>query len=252
MTSKPLRMVVALCLVAIGFAAVTAPVMSAQDPKKTEEARKKKEAEDKAAAERREADRKAREAAEKQAEDEQSERVKRLLERKRREVSAGEAAHGSGETKSEAKAAGGDKPIEITDAARAEAAKLSATRTLADAVKTPEGKLFNPFTDNKEAIAQGKQLYLDYSCNGCHGGGGGGGMCPPLTNERFVYGSDDDTIFRLIALGSKELGRKRIAKETVVGPMPGYLEIIEKEEELWKIIAFVRSVYRGRAKKRDW
>lgn len=140
---------------------------------------------------------------------------------------------------------------------KADAAQTTAgeVKSLADAVKAPKGTLKNPFTDNAEAIEQGKKLYLSYSCNGCHGGGGGGGMCPPLTNERFVYGSDDDTLFRLIAIGSDELqaaGYSRIAKETVTGPMPPYLEIIKNDEELWKVIAFIRSVYKGRAEKRDW
>jgi hypothetical protein len=29
-------------------------------------------------------------------------------------------------------------------------------------------------------------------------------MCPPLTNDTWVYGADDDTLFRLIALGSEQ------------------------------------------------
>ena len=49
-------------------------------------------------------------------------------------------------------------------------------------------------------------------CNGCHGGGGGGGMCLPLTNETWVYGPDDDTLFRLVALGSAELKDRRCTK----------------------------------------
>lgn len=256
MISTHMRMIVATSLAAFAIGAVTLPAISAQDPKKEEEARKKKEAEAEAAAERAEVDRKRREAEEKAAEQAQSDRVKALLERKRKEVSAAEAQHGGVEKKAKAEGTDSEKKIVITDEARAKAAEVSANRSLADALKTEKGKLFNPFTDNKQAIAEGKQLWLDYSCNGCHGGTGGGGMCPPVTNERFVYGSTDDVIFRLIAGGSnyllKDLGMKRIARETVVGPMPPYVEIIEKEEELWKIIAFVRSVYRGRAKKRDW
>jgi mono/diheme cytochrome c family protein len=144
---------------------------------------------------------------------------------------------------------------EETKATDAAAAAEGSAKTLAEAVKAEKGTLKNPFTDNAEAIAEGKKLYLSYSCNGCHGGGGGGGMCPPLTNERFVYGSDDDTIFRLISMGSDELqaaGYKRVQKETVTGPMPPYMDIIESEEELWKVIAYIRSVYKGRAEKRDW
>jgi len=64
---------------------------------------------------------------------------------------------------------------------------------------------------------------MSAGCNGCHGGTGGGGMGPPLTNPVWVYGSDDDTLFRLISLGSDELkkqGYTRKGSENVVGPMP--------------------------------
>lgn len=141
-------------------------------------------------------------------------------------------------------------------AAAAEAAPAGAVISPLERVKmTEKGKLKNPYTDNAEAIAEGKKLYLGNSCNGCHGGGGGGGMCPPLTNETWVYGSDDDTLFRLITLGSVELkktGFAPIAKESVTGPMPPYQDIIKDETKLWKIIAFVRSVFGGRPEKRNW
>lgn len=125
----------------------------------------------------------------------------------------------------------------------------------AETVKAEKGKLKNPFTDKPEAIEEGKKLYLSYSCNGCHGGGGGGGMCPPLTNETFIYGSDDDTLFRLITLGSKELqthGYARLKQEAVKGPMPPYVNIIKDTDKLWKIIAWIRSVYGGRPETRNW
>ena len=48
-------------------------------------------------------------------------------------------------------------------------------------------------------------------CNGCHGGGGGGGMCPPLTNDTWVYGRDDDTLFRLITLGTDDLQKQGLS-----------------------------------------
>lgn len=120
---------------------------------------------------------------------------------------------------------------------------------------TEKGKLKNPYTDNAEAIEEGKKAFLGLSCNGCHGGGGGGGMCPSIINEVWVYGSDDDTLFRLITLGSVELqkaGYKRIATETVVGPMPPYRDIITDETKLWKVIAWIRSIFAGRPEKRNW
>ena len=71
----------------------------------------------------------------------------------------------------------------------------------------------NPYTDDPSKIEEGKKLYFSYSCNGCHGGGGGGGMCPPLTNDIWVYGSDDDILFRLVTAGqpgsSKSYSLKR-------------------------------------------
>jgi len=119
-----------------------------------------------------------------------------------------------------------------------------------DLVKnTPQGKLTNPYKDTQaDIVAQGGQFLLSYSCSGCHGGGGGGGMCPPLTNDIWVYGGDDDTLFRLVALGSDELqkqGYMRKGRENVVGPMPPFGAIIKNADDLWKILAFVRSKYSG-------
>jgi mono/diheme cytochrome c family protein len=119
-----------------------------------------------------------------------------------------------------------------------------------DLVKnTPQGKLTNPYKDTQaDVVAQGGQFLLSYSCSGCHGGGGGGGMCPPLTNDIWVYGGDDDTLFRLVALGTDELqkqGYMRKGRENVVGPMPPFGAIIKSADDLWKILAFVRSKYSG-------
>ncbi len=114
---------------------------------------------------------------------------------------------------------------------------------------TIKGKLKNPYSDTQtDIVAQGGQLLLNYGCNGCHGGGGGGGMCPPLINDTWVYGGDDDTLFRLVSLGSDELqklGYTRIGRENVVGPMPPFGGIIKNADDLWKILAFVRSRYNG-------
>jgi mono/diheme cytochrome c family protein len=112
---------------------------------------------------------------------------------------------------------------------------------------TPKGQLKNPYNDTEaDVVAQGEHLFLSYGCNGCHGGGGGGGMCPPLTNDTWVYEGDDDTLFRLVVLGSDALqkdGYPRKGRENVVGPMPPFGAIIKSADDLWKMIAFVRSKY---------
>jgi mono/diheme cytochrome c family protein len=118
---------------------------------------------------------------------------------------------------------------------------------------TPKGGLHNPYKDKIAEIADaGHKKYMSAGCNGCHGGGGGGGMCPPLTNDTWVYGPDDDTLFRLIAQGSdglKAAGYHRVKQEVVVGPMPPFGGIIKTSADLCKIITWLRSVNPSSATK---
>ena len=116
---------------------------------------------------------------------------------------------------------------------------------------TPKGQLKSPYADFASVAEEGRKIYRSLDCNGCHGGGGGGGMAAPLTNEVWIYGDDDDTLFRLITLGTGSLspggafqkqGFVRKGSEAVVGPMPPYGEIVKTDDEIWKIIAWIRSV----------
>ena len=117
---------------------------------------------------------------------------------------------------------------------------------------TPKGQLKNPYADFTSVAEEGQKIYRSFDCNGCHGGGGGGGggMAAPLTNPVWIYGDDDDTLFRLITLGTGSLspgeafqkqGFVRKGSENVVGPMPPYGDIIKTEDDIWKIIAWIRS-----------
>ena len=114
---------------------------------------------------------------------------------------------------------------------------------------TPKGSLKNPYSDTDAAVVQsGQKLYMSYACSGCHGGTGGGGMCPALTNDIWVYGGDDDTLFRLVAYGSDGLqskGYSRKAQENVVGAMPAMGQIVKTDDDLWRILTFVRANYHG-------
>jgi mono/diheme cytochrome c family protein len=120
------------------------------------------------------------------------------------------------------------------------------------ATSTPKGELKSPYEDFASVAEEGHRMYMKAGCNGCHGGGGGGGMAMPLTNPVWIYGDDDDTLFRVIALGTGKLspgdafgklGYKRKGSENVVGPMPPFGEIVKTDDDLWKIIAWMRSVY---------
>jgi hypothetical protein len=72
---------------------------------------------------------------------------------------------------------------------------------------------------------------------------------PLLTNPVWIYGDDDDTLFRLIMLGTgeafKEQGYVPKGSEAVVGPMPPFGEAIKTDDNVWKIIAWIRSVNRS-------
>ncbi len=109
----------------------------------------------------------------------------------------------------------------------------------------PKGELKNPLPSTPEVIAEGQLLYQSRTCGACHGGNGGGIHCPSLINDAWIYGRDDDTIFRLVTLGSEKLlgeGYARSDQEKHAGPMPGFGETIGDEEEIWKIIAYIRSI----------
>ena len=147
---------------------------------------------------------------------------------------AGQAAEGKDA------AAGGAAPQGDQKAAAGGGGTPQATAESAE-----KGSLKSPISDPKQAAPEGQKVFMAAGCNGCHGGSGGGGMGPPLTNQVWIYGSDDDTLFRLVALGSDGLqkqGYKRKGSESVVGPMPPHGTIVKSDEDLWKIIAWIRSI----------
>jgi mono/diheme cytochrome c family protein len=112
----------------------------------------------------------------------------------------------------------------------------------------PKGSLHNPYEGNAAMAAAGHDLFMHIGCNGCHGGNGGGGMCPALINGVWIYGGDDDTLFRLISLGSQKLqadGYQVQALENVAAPMPSMGPLIKSDGDLWKIITWIRSAYDG-------
>jgi cytochrome c(L) len=111
-------------------------------------------------------------------------------------------------------------------------------RVRAEEAVTPQ-KL-NPYTGNAEAIQQGKALYLQMGCSGCHGVGGGGGMGPALLDDEWKFGSDDATLFKLI--------KGEVPQQT----MPATIGNALKDDEIWKIIAYVRSLYHGDPSKINW
>jgi cytochrome c(L) len=98
----------------------------------------------------------------------------------------------------------------------------------------------NPFAKSAEAVVEGRKIYLKNGCSGCHGMGGGGGMGKPLIDDEWKFGSDDQTLFKLI--------RGEIPNQT----MPNAIGKNLTDDEVWKVLMYVRSVYQGDPSKINW
>jgi mono/diheme cytochrome c family protein len=140
-------------------------------------------------------------------------------------------------------------PVPARAAAQAAPASGGSMTPIQRADSAPQGSLKNPYKDTDTAVTEaGGKLYQLFACSGCHGGTGGGGMCPPLTDGVWVYGGDDDTLFRLVTYGSQSMlskGYSRKAEENVVGAMPGMGQVVKTDDDLWRILAWMRSNYHG-------
>ena len=96
----------------------------------------------------------------------------------------------------------------------------------------------NPYTGKLAAIAEGKELFKKMNCYGCHGMQGGGGMGPSLIDATWKAGTGTD----LNLLDQIRNGK---------GQMPPYKAMVN-DDQAWKLIAFIRSLYKGDPKKIAW
>jgi cytochrome c oxidase cbb3-type subunit 3 len=84
-----------------------------------------------------------------------------------------------------------------------------------------------PYEENAYAVSQGKTLYNQYNCSGCHFQGGGG-IGPPLMDAQWIYGSSPANIYETIAEGRPN-------------GMPSFGGKIVPDQ-IWQIVAYVRSM----------
>jgi mono/diheme cytochrome c family protein len=91
-----------------------------------------------------------------------------------------------------------------------------------------------------EDVVEGRNIYLTYGCVGCHGVSGGGGMGKPILDDEWIFGSDDATLFKLI--------RGDIPKQT----MPNSIGKALTDEQVRKVISYVRFIYQGDKSKITW
>jgi cytochrome c peroxidase len=100
-------------------------------------------------------------------------------------------------------------------------------------------KQLNPFAGSAEAAAEGRKLYQSYGCPGCHGLMGGGGMGKPLLDDTWIFASDDETLYKLI--------KGQIPEQTMPKTWAGI-----SDEHVWKLLAYVRSLYKGDPSLVNW
>jgi cytochrome c oxidase cbb3-type subunit 3 len=85
----------------------------------------------------------------------------------------------------------------------------------------------NPVEENANALSDGKRLFSQYNCTGCHANGGGA-IGPALMDETWIYGSDPANIHSTIVEGRPN-------------GMPSYRGKIS-DYQVWELSAYVRSL----------
>jgi cytochrome c oxidase cbb3-type subunit 3 len=64
----------------------------------------------------------------------------------------------------------------------------------------------SPYEDNAWATAEGKRLFAQFNCVGCHAHGGGA-IGPPLMDAAWIYGADPGNVYATI-VGAGVEGRR--------------------------------------------
>ena len=86
----------------------------------------------------------------------------------------------------------------------------------------------NPFAEKKPAMVEGRRLFLQMNCAGCHGDHAGGGMGPSLRDVDWLYGSSDAQIFGTIRQGRAH-------------GMPTWQTKLS-DDQIWQLVTYIKSL----------
>jgi cytochrome c oxidase cbb3-type subunit 3 len=86
----------------------------------------------------------------------------------------------------------------------------------------------NPLAGDAAAASEGRRLFVQFNCSGCHGGRAGGGMGPSLRDTDWLYGASDAQVFDSIAQGRAH-------------GMPAWGTKLP-EDVVWKLVAYIGSL----------
>jgi cytochrome c oxidase cbb3-type subunit 3 len=91
----------------------------------------------------------------------------------------------------------------------------------------PEPTITNEFEARAYDVSEGKRLYSQYNCAGCHFNGGGG-IGPALMDAQWIYGDKPANVYATIIEGRPN-------------GMPSFRHKIP-DSQVWQIVAYVRSM----------
>jgi cytochrome c oxidase cbb3-type subunit 3 len=86
----------------------------------------------------------------------------------------------------------------------------------------------NPYAQDRTAMGEGRQLFVQFNCSGCHGGRAGGGMGPSLRDVDWIYGNRDAQLFSSIAEGRAH-------------GMPSWQTRLTADQT-WKLVTYIKSL----------
>jgi cytochrome c oxidase cbb3-type subunit 3 len=95
--------------------------------------------------------------------------------------------------------------------------------------ENPGETIQNPYANDQSALEQGRQLFVEMNCAGCHGGHAGGGMGPDLRPDHiFKFGNTPADLFDSISQG-RGMG------------MPSWGMKLPPDV-IWKLVAYIQSL----------
>lgn len=86
----------------------------------------------------------------------------------------------------------------------------------------------SPYAKDAVALMEGRRLFVQYNCAGCHGGHAGGGMGPSLRDASWIYGGTAGEIFDSIADGRAH-------------GMPAWGPLLPRDQ-IWKLVAYIQAL----------
>jgi len=98
---------------------------------------------------------------------------------------------------------------------------------IAGAPPEVEAKMGHPYAGNSYQLSQGKRLFDQFNCKGCHGDGGGGSG-PALIDGWWAYGPEIVSIFHSIRDGRPN-------------GMPSYRDRLTTEQ-MWQLAGYIQKI----------